>query len=149
MKDKKDRNRCDKCGSIIDKREIALYKGLMQSLGLVYNWCKDRNRHEFQMKDIRHLIGQINYTRFGDWVMFGGLVYKHGKAHYGLNMERCERYFANDLSIPSRVLKDPITGVIEPFDYKFAREIPGLIEFLDDQGLYKPRYQPRDQETLF
>lgn len=142
------KHRCPTCGHIIDKREIALYGGLVQSLWKVYRWCVEKERHEFEMKDIRDFLGQINYTRFGDWVMFGGLVYKTGKAHYGLNMERCDEFFKNKLAIPSRIWKDPMTKELTKVDYKFAKEIPGLTKFLNEDGMYRARYASAEQLIL-
>ena len=135
-----EKNRCPHCGQVIDKREIALYKGLVEALAEVYKWNREKGVHEFKMRDIRHLIGQVNYARFGDWVFFGGLVYKNEKAHYGLNMERCREFFAGRSTIPTRVWKDPMTGEIEKCDYRTVRDIPGVVEFLNEKGLYEAKY---------
>lgn len=135
------------CGHkhIIDKREIALYQGMIKSLWSVYRWCKEKDIHEFRMRDVRHLVGQVGYTRFGDWVYFGGLVYKKGKSNYGINVERCEAFFRGESTIPSRVLKDPITKQIEPLDYKTIKSIPEITEFLDKDKLYQARYVPGEE----
>jgi len=143
------KNRCQYCGHIIDKREIALFDGMVYALWRVFEWCSQKEIHEFCRKDIEHcLIGGNEKARFGDWVMFGGLVYKRAKGHYGLNMERCDNFFSNKLKIPSRIWKDPITGGLDMVDYKTMREIPGLVEFLDNDGSYKARYSERQQLTL-
>lgn len=136
---------CESCGSIVSEREISLYRGLVDSLWKVFKWCKENNIHEFETKKVRHLLGQINYARFGDWVMFGGLVYKKEKAHYGLNMERCEEFFKNRYAIPMRVWKNPVTGEIRPEEKHFSRDIPSLVKLLDVDGYYIANY--RDNES--
>src|SRR3990167_6152427 len=99
---------CPCCGQSINKRQIGLFKGMAEALWNVYCWCVERNRHEFERKEIKHLFRNENITaRFGDWVFFGGLVYKNGKGFYGLNMERCKEFFQGRLAIPTIVTKDP------------------------------------------
>ncbi len=71
-----DHNFCPYCHRIIDKREIAMYAGLAQALWQVFKWCGEKGKHEFKMSEVRHLLGRNEYARFGDWVLFGGLVYK-------------------------------------------------------------------------
>ena len=138
------KNRCPECGHIIDKREINMFKGLATALWQVYKWCKEKGRHEFKMNEVRDMLGRNEYARFGDWVLFGGLVYKNSKAHYGLNMERCAEFFKGTLQIPLSLWKDPITGkVSEKGEYGTIHEIKGLITFLDDDYLYQAQYKPR------
>lgn len=135
--------RCEHCGSVISEREIAIYKGMVHSLWKVFKWCNEKEIHEFEMKDIRGLLGQVNYTRFGDWVMFGGLVYKHKKAHYGLNIDRCSEFFEGKRKIPFRVWKNPVTKEIrkEEADYRSFNEMPGVTELLNTDGEYIARYR--------
>lgn len=133
--------RCEHCGSIISEREIGLYTGMVSALWRVFNWCKTNNVYKFNRKDVKHLFRNENDTaRFGDWVMFGGLVFKEGKAHYGLNMQRCELFFANRYSIPKRLYKNPITNAIRVPEYTTIRGIPKLTAFLDSDGDYIARY---------
>lgn len=146
---KKQKNRCPACGHIIDKREIGMFSSLVEALWQVYKWCLEwglkqnqKQRHEFKMAEVRHMLGRNEYARFGDWVLFGGLVYKTKKAHYGLNLERCEAFFAGKTSIPGRIWKDQGTGELEKVDYKFIGEFPGLIQFLDGDLMYQAKYKP-------
>lgn len=150
------KNRCPNCGRILEKREIAIFDGMLKSLWNVFKWCLEKEKHEFDRKEIEEfLVGGNQKARFGDWVLFGGLVYrpevkpgKIKKGHFGLNIERCDQFFKNKLSIPSRLWKDPITDEIDKVDYRFAREIPGLIELLDEDGFYKARYATAGQLSL-
>jgi len=145
--------KCPHCGSIISRREISIYRGLIFALAKVYKTCKKDGTHEFEMKDIKHLLGHNNYARFGDLVMFGGLVYKRGRAKYGLNMERCEDFFAGRTTMPTRILKDPVSKQIEVIEYKDITGIDDLVKFLDESGLYAPKYEdmtaPRQEQINF
>lgn len=135
---------CATCGHrhTTDLREIAMYKGLAQGLWAAYIWCRQKGTHEFSRRQVNQLMGQVAYSRFVDWVYFGGLVYKQGKGHYGLNMERCEQFFTNKLAIPTRLWKDPITkSIVEKTDYKTIREIPNITEFLDSDHQYIALYK--------
>ena len=147
----KEKQRCPHCGQVISIREIALYRGLIGALYRVFSWAKARGGdYRFTRKGIKHLLRNENDTaRFGDLVMFGGLVFKEGKAHYGLNFERCEAFFRGQYKIPMRILKDPITGNLTPEEYKTINEIPGITKFLDGEGTYVPEYRPRPANDLF
>lgn len=134
---------CPHCGSVLSEREIAMFDGLVVALWNVFKWCESNNRHEFKRKEIKHLFDGENQTaRFGDWVMFGGLVYKpNGKGSYGLNMERCQHFFAGELEIPTSIWKNPVTKELRKEDYRFIHEIPSLRAFLDENRMYIARYR--------
>ncbi len=133
-------NRCPCCGQIIDKREIALFKGMYEALAIAYEWCMEHQTYHFQMKDIRDRIGKNEYARFGDWVYFSGLVFKDGKASYGLNIGRVRGFLFEDREISICGWKDPKTGEFTPSRYGTKNNIPGLQKFLDDRGLYAAKY---------
>ena len=141
---------CPTCGQSVNIREIGLYKGMVDALLEVFKWCEIKGRHEFDRKEIKHLLkndGQI--ARFGDWVMFGGLVYKHGKGHYGLNMERCRDFFANNYEIPSKIFKNPLTQELTPADYKTIKNIPKLKDFLDENYDFISKYHDAEPKQDF
>lgn len=136
------KKRCGSCGHIISEREISLYRGLVTALWKVYRWSKEHNIHEFRRKDIKHLFTNENDTaRFGDWVMFGGLVYKEKKAFYGLNLERCEAFFKGNLEIPTTIWKNPITGDLRKEHYRRIHQIPSIMELLSADGEYRANYR--------
>lgn len=144
--------RCEHCGSIISEREIALYFGLVRALWRVYQFVSGNDEgYRFTRRDIKHLFkSESDTARFGDWVHFGGLVFKEGKARYGLNRTRCREFFEGTLSIPKRVWKNPITGETrkDTADYVFIDGIPNLKELLDAEGYYQWRYRDA-QKDLF
>ncbi len=103
------------------------------------------------MKEVRDLLGRIEYTRFGDWKKFGGLVYSPpgiAKAHYGLNMDRCEKFFAGELKIPLKTWKNPITGELKPEEPKSIREVPSLSKLLNEDDEYIARYRKPTQTNM-
>lgn len=133
---------CPTCGHIVSERRIGLYKGMATSLWRVYQWCLEKRVHEFSRRDIRHLLANENDTaRFGDWVMFGGLVYKHGKGHYGLNMERCKKFFVGEYEIPLVIWKNPVTGELRKENYRMVNGIPSLMSMLNEKGEYVAQYR--------
>ena len=103
---------CPCCGQSINKREIGLFKELIEALIEIYKWCQARGTHEFTRKDIKHLLKSDNViARFGDLKLFGGIVYtpdETGRGHYGINIERMEQFLRNELKIPTKILKNPL-----------------------------------------
>lgn len=134
--------RCPVCGQVVSSREIALYRGLIIALWRVYCFVKEKGKYTFTRKEVKHLFKNENDTaRFGDLVFFGGLLWKSGKAHYGLNMDRCRDFFANELAIPTRIWKNPKTNEITKEDYKTLNQIPTILEKLNEEGFYVANYR--------
>lgn len=134
--------RCPTCNQIISEREIALYRGIINALWRVFRWCEQKNIHEFKRKDIKHLfINENDTARFGDLVMFGGLIYKDKKASYGLNMERCDQFFSSRYAIPIRIWKNPITGELRKEDWRYINQIPEITKLLNEDEEYRVRYR--------
>ena len=133
----------------INERVISMYTGLVIVLWRVMRWCEEKNIHEFQMRDIRHLLGRNEYARFGDLVLFGGLVYKLEKASYGLHIPRCREFFAGKRAIPRFVLKNPTTREITPMETAFINDMPNLYEFLDENKQYLAMYQEPSQPKIW
>ncbi|MDD5068060.1 MAG: hypothetical protein PHN89_00465 [Candidatus Pacebacteria bacterium] len=126
---------------LLEKREVALFRGMVESLALIYDWCMEKGKHEFQRREIEHLlVGGSHKARFGDWVLFGGLVYKDEKGHFGLNMDRTEEFLFGTRIIPIRLWKDPLTGRITPIAWGNRHDIPGIQEFLDEKGIFRAKY---------
>jgi hypothetical protein len=147
-----EKERCPYCGSIIDEREIALFSGMVNTLKRVFDWCERNNKFEFKRKDVKHLIHTDNeIARFGDWIMFGGLIYRpenKGKGYYGLNRGRVIEFFLDEREIPTKIWKNPITGELKKEDYQTIKNIPHLAEFLDENDEYIARYREPKQGTL-
>lgn len=145
-----DSKKCPTCGQNISEREIALYRGLVVALWKVFNFLGEKGSgYKFSRKEIKHLFTEEGETaRFGDWVFFGGLVFKYAKGQYGLNIERCESFFRGEYEIPIRVWKNPVTGEIKREDYRTIHKIPKLIECLNEDGSYNARYREPQRELF-
>lgn len=143
---------CNHCGHkhILDNREIAMFAAITRALYRVYKHCKEKGSHEFKRKEVKHLFGSESVSaRFGDWVWFGGLVYKTKKAHYGLNMERCDEFFSGRLQVPTRITIDPVKNeIVDRGDYKNAKDFPELFELLNQDGEYMANYKPGQSPLL-
>lgn len=126
---------CPYCNGNIKDRVVSLYAELVGSLLAVYRWCGENKVHEFERKDIKHLLKTNEYARFGDFVRFGGLVYKK-EGLYGLNMDRCKQFFNGEYTIPIQIVLDQITNEIVASTYKKVQEFKGLGDLLDSYGMY-------------
>lgn len=137
---------CPCCGRSVNLREINIYSGMVEILIEIHKWCTEKGIHEFKRKDISHLIkGESATARFGDWVYFGGLIYRpKGETKgglYGMNMERVEQFLKGEYKIPAIIIKNPLTKEIEKKDYRSIYEIPNLTKYLDDNMQYITRYR--------
>lgn len=134
--------RCPCCNGNIEDRKISLYKELVNSLYKVYVWLGERRIHEFEMKDIKHLLGKNEYARFGDLVRFGGVVYRpkedgnSRKAFYGMNMARAKEFFAGTRTIPVQITLNQITNEIVSQVDCYYDEFPSLVDYLKQHGLF-------------
>lgn len=134
---------CPTCGQSVNEREIALFSSMVQTLIRVWYWCKENRVHEFQRKDIKHIFnGDENViAHWGDWVFFGGLVYKPaGKGTWGLNMERCSNFISGKLAIPTKAYKNPLEKTVRYSDERYINEIPHISNFLDKSKQYVVKY---------
>lgn len=134
--------RCPFCNGCITDRKVALYKELIDALYRVYCFLGKKRKHDFEMKEIRHLLGRNEYARFGDLVRFGGLIYKpklfgkSKKAYYGLNMARAKEFFAGTRTIPVQITLNQITNEIVDEVPCYVKDFPNLATLLRKDGLY-------------
>lgn len=133
---------CPHCGSNIKDRKVSLYKELVNALYRVYCYCGEHGIHEFEMKNIKDMLGKNEYARFGDLVRFGGLVYRpkidgdKRKALYGINMARAKEFFAGSRTIPVQIVLNQITNEIVSQTECHYHEFPSLLAFIKEHGLY-------------
>lgn len=132
--------RCPICNSNIKDRTILIYKELLTSLYKIYCWCGEKNIHEFDMKDVKHLLSKNDYARFGDLIRFGGIVYRpeslKTKGMYGINMERARNFYSGSYRIPIQITLNQITNEVIDSHYITVNEVPSLKEFITEKGLY-------------
>jgi hypothetical protein len=133
---------CPTCGQSVNEREISLFRELISAWIEVFKWCEEKNKFEFDRKQVKHLIRTDNIiARFGDLVWFG-LVYKNGKAHYGINRQYAIEFITGKRKVYTRVYKNPLTKEIKKYeeDCKFIHEFPKLGTLLDENKEYVARY---------
>ncbi len=145
--------RCELCNQKITDRTVVIYYELILALYEVYKYCGKNKIHEFNMKDIRHLLKRNEYARFGDLVRCGGLLYKpepHKKGFFGLNMARTKEFFYGLRKIPLWFTLNQLTGEIIESHYVSIGEFPELKELLTKDGLYDPmpRVEAEKQTSL-
>jgi hypothetical protein len=146
---------CHECGRSINLREIVLFSGMVSALWKIFKWCEINNTNNFNRKEVKHLFKSENETaRFGDWLLFGGILTRkdHKKGNFIMDMDLAKKFFVNELEIPLRLLKNPITKVITCMERGTLRDVPKLSVFLDDNLDYVVRYEGYQskarQETL-
>ena len=136
---------CSCCGQKIKQpRVIKVDRSMVQALVIAFNWCKEKDRHEFKMAEIRHLLSHTQYSKFNDWIRISsGMVYPGPeKWVYGFNMERIEAFLQGEGTVHD-VIIDPITrDQTKGREFKI-HEIRGLITLLNDSGIYTVEYKPR------
>jgi len=117
---------------------------MIKALVLVLKWCEENDRNEFRRRDINHLLKtQSHVTRFADWVLFGGLVYRPAgkeKSWYGLNVGRARDFLAGKTEIPTKIIKDPMAKTLEKTDYRKIYDVPHIAEFLDENKEFISKY---------
>ena len=139
--------RCEHCGHLITgPRIISLYMGLVVALFDVFKWCEEKEVHEFEMAQVKHLLGKNEYARFSDLALFG-MVYKRAKGSYGLPIARLGGFFAGLDSMPIELEKEPKTGFLTQKRWAKINEIPSLVNFLDQNWQYVARYKKPEPRT--
>lgn len=155
MKTKKEPKRCPTCGHIVENRVLHLNKTLVKALYRVWRWCEEKNRFEFERKEIAHLLlpSETMVASFGDLMYFGGLLYRpeHNKrrGHWAINRERAELFFSGKARLFTRVVIDRISNeIIEKTEPMHLKEVPDITEFLDSEFKFVPEYQPAPQKLF-
>lgn len=135
-------NKCPSCGRSLALLEIALSKIMVRSLFKVYKWALDKNQElvDFDMKEVKALFSHSEYARFGDLVHFSDMILKRGKAKYSIDIPKVERFLAGDIMIPIAAIKNPATKQIEYTKWGTTHDVPSVMEFLNEEGNYIPRY---------
>ena len=136
---------CPTCGHALNARRITIIKTMVLSLRSVYTWCIENNRHEFKRSEVSHLFKvEAETTHFGDWIHFGGLLYKREQGEWGMNMERTKEFLEGRLAINTVCVIQPINKATRLSDPRIVTHIKGISDFLDSDGRFIPEYVPRN-----
>lgn len=141
---------CQACGYVhkeaMAQRTIHFSKTLAFALRNVYKWCREKEVHEFHIRDVRDLMDKTAYTKFSDLVHLGGMVYRPeredgSRGWYGINVQRAGSFFAGKYKVPKRVFKDAKTGVYSPDGDDVTIDLlPHMADLLDANLDYVPTY---------
>ena len=140
--------RCPTCGHIIDNRVIFLDKYMVGALIKITKWCEEKGKNEFTRKDIKHLLTvDVMVSKFGDWRHFGGVFYRPEggrQGDWGLNVQRALDFLEGRIRLYSRLVIDRQTKeIVSREDPVTVNQVPSIGKFLDEYGLYKPEYIPK------
>ena len=147
---------CRCCGQTINTRNIVVFKGMILALLQVYNWCKKNNRSkDIKRSEFKYLFQNENSTgRFGDWRLFLPQFISGEKGRYNFDLNGLERFFNNEIEIPTLIKKSGKSDDLEKLNYKTIRAIPKLTEFLDSNNDFvvyysNNRFDKNGQGNLF
>lgn len=136
---------CPFCNNHIEDRVESIYAELINAMYQVMRWCEQNKVHEFKLAEVKHLLGQINYARFGNLVHYGGVIYpiknKRGtrkRGYFGMNLERAREVFANQRPFPMAKKYNLITGECIEETNVYIKQIPALATFINADGEYRP-----------
>jgi hypothetical protein len=142
---------CPTCGQSVNIRQIPFYTGMVEALWGVYRWCKEEGRNEFEKKEIKHLISDIESSVFAYWRWWPeGLVYSPDniKGHYGLDLQKCHEFFSGRLKLPMEIWTNPLTKELTYKNYQTIEGVPHLGNFLDENKNYISQYGEPVQTSL-
>ncbi len=140
---------CPTCGQSVNQRYIALNKEMVRSLSQVLAWAKANDRLEFTRKEISHLLKtETEVARFGDWVYFGGILYRHHKQKgaWGIIIPRADAFLSGEMSIVLEVLHDPLTKATTPTRHGYVGQVKSLSVSIDKDHNYVVEYEKKQQQ---
>lgn len=128
----------------------------VSTLYALVKWCSEKEKHEFEMKEVKHLLDHTQYANLNHLTKFGGIVYRpinpktekpYTQGHYGINLTRAWEFLRNERAAPVQITRDRLgrhrTGSTE----KFLRDFPSIQEFLDEDGHYDPDHIVSDEAS--
>lgn len=134
---------CPTCGQSVNKREISLYKGLVSGLYRVWRYCEEHDTWTLNMKTIREVLGQVDYSRFNDWKRFEPEMVWGKRSEYNFNKGLMRQSFTGRRQVCVRMLKDPLTDTLDRVEFDYLRNVPSLVGFLDDNEQFIAQYRDR------
>lgn len=140
--------KCPCCGQSVNEREISLYEGMVDALANVFAWCKEKNRWEdIRFKEFNHLLGPSEMARFSDWRFFAPHLISGANGSYTFDEKGIAAYLANETTVNTRILNNPLTKERKFFDPKKAREVAPAYAFMD-AGEYVATYGGTSEKNL-
>jgi hypothetical protein len=141
---------CPTCGQTVNEQKITFASYQAYTIKKIHQWCKGVGRHEFQKKEIKHLINDVESANLAYLKWFGLLYRPEGAPHgtWGINLTRVEDFLAGRHPVYTVIWKNPLTGQLSFEDQRYIHEIPHLKTFLDENDNYIAEYR-EPQTKLF
>jgi hypothetical protein len=136
---------CPCCDQSIEDKTVSFTKQAVSGMYAVYCWLGEHERHEFETKEIKHLLDKTTYANIGHWKKFGGIFYRpegedgKRKGLWGMNMQRAEAFFKGERTAPTQIITDRFTNEINASTEKYIHEFPNIQDFLDENEVYQSR----------
>lgn len=148
-----DRPKCEHCGQAIkdDWREITLSKSLAEAIWRVYKWSEEKQRDEFNMGDVKHLLSQSQYATFNDIPKISPKLIDRDRDSrlYQISRDNCREFFKGKIVVSISVWKHGITGEIRPGVLGHVSELKGIHELMDADGDFIAKYINTEPPRLF
>lgn len=145
MQQRNEMKYCPFCNHHIEDRTESIYSELIAAMYRVMRWCEQKQTHEFKLAEVRHLLGPVNYARFGNLVHYGGVIYPiknergtRKRGYFGMNLQRAREVFANQRPFPMAKKYNVITSQTIEETTVYVKEIPALAQFINSDGEYRP-----------
>lgn len=134
---------CPTCGQSVNRRRINCTKAMVSALIKVREWCIANGRTEFSRAEIKHLFTTETETAtFGDWVHFGGMLYKPaGRGSWGIHMDRATEFLAGRAAIKISVWHDPLAKTYTPDRIGTIRDVKGISAYTNAAGDFIVEYE--------
>ncbi len=120
-------------------------------------WCSRKERHEFDVSEIKDLLDKTQYANLNHLDRFAGIVYRpinpktkkpYASKFYGINLTRAWEFFKGQRKAPIQITYNRFTGERTAVTEGFVHEFPNIREFLDADGFYNPHHKVERGEPV-
>lgn len=135
---------CPFCSQPIhDVTETFTKQTMVNVLFVLVQWCEEKRVHEFDMKDVKHLLDHTQHANLNHLVYTDGIFYrpedaegKQVKGRYGIHLERAHEFFRGERKALVQIISNRFTGERVGETWKYIHEFPDITDFLDKYGQY-------------
>lgn len=134
---------CPTCGQSTNKREISVYRGMVNMLYRVWQWCESTGVwHDIRSRDVFQFAANRNESvRFADWRTICPSLVGGRKGYYSFSQKNLRAFFTGKVRLACTALKNPLTKEITRYDHRYVHEVANLGEFLNENEEYIAQYR--------